>query len=217
MHVHFCGLKNGKNMVANVDGTLSSEGLQMIGGLLRFAWSLAAFGNPTPASYVRIAARKESPVHAFWSARNRMALIRIPLWWSFRKAGLKPESCKQTIEYRAPDAFANPSLLFAAMVVAAEHGLTNHKESLRFAEDLHVEGAFKEGGRELVLPRSCAEAAEGLEKDRQFFEADGVFPVSLVDETISRLKGYEDRDLWRKVVDNPEETEKLLEQYFNYG
>lgn len=217
MHVHFCGLKNGKNVIANTDGTLSSEGLQMIGGLLRFAWSLSAFGNPTPASYVRFVARKESPLHACWSARNRLALIRIPLWWSFKKARVETGSCKQTIEYRAPDAFANPCLLFAAMAVAIEHGLTNQKESLKFAEDLHVEGSFSERRRELVLPRSCAEAAEGLEKDKQFFEADGVFPQSLVDKTIDRLKSYEDRDLWRKVVDNPEEIKSLLERYVNHG
>jgi len=108
-------------------------------------------------------------------------------------------------------------LLFAAMAVAVEHGLKNQKESLKFAEDLHVEGSFSEGGRELVLPKSCAEAAEGLEKDRQFFEADGVFPPSLMDKTISRLKGYGDRELWRKVIDTPEEVDGLLEEYFNYG
>lgn len=217
MHVHFCGLRNGKNVIANADGTLSSEGLQMIGGLLRFAWSLSAFGNPTPASYVRFALRKESPLHACWSARSRMALVRIPLWWSFKKAKLERRSCKQTIEYRAPDAFANPSLLFAAMAVAAEHGLADQKESLKIAEDLHVDGSFPEGKKELVLPRSCAEAAEGLKKDRRFFEADGVFPQNLVSKTIDKLESYEDRDLWRKVTDNPKDIENVVERYLNHG
>jgi glutamine synthetase len=146
-----------------------------------------------------------------------MALIRVPLWWSFKKARVEPESCKQTIEYRAPDAFANPCLLFAAMAVAVEHGLTNQKESLKLADDLHVEGSFSERRKELVLPTSCAEAAEGLDKDRQFFEADEVFPQTLVDKTIDRLKGYQDRDLWRKVADNSEEIKSLLERYLNHG
>ncbi len=217
MHVHFCGLKNGKNMIANADGTLSSEGLQMIGGLLRFAWSLSAFGNPTPASYVRFVARKESPLHACWSARNRIALIRVPLWWGFKKGANEAGRCRQTIEYRAPDALANPYLLFAGMIVAVEYGLSNEKESLKFAEDLHVETSFSERKRELVLPRSCVEAAEGLEKDRRFFEADGVFPTKLIDKTVGRLKGYEDRDLWRKVADKPKEVEALLERYLHHG
>ena len=85
MHIHLCGLKNGKNVIPDSEGNPSVEALKMIGGLLRFAPSLAAFGNPTPVSYLRFIARKESPMHICWSARNRLALIRIPLWWSFRK------------------------------------------------------------------------------------------------------------------------------------
>jgi glutamine synthetase len=46
MHTHLCGLKNGKNITANQDGTLSTETLKMIGGILRFAPSLTAFGKP---------------------------------------------------------------------------------------------------------------------------------------------------------------------------
>ncbi|MDI6805112.1 MAG: glutamine synthetase, partial [Candidatus Bathyarchaeia archaeon] len=85
MHIHSCGLKNGKNITANPDGTISTEALKMIGGILRFAQSLTAFGNPTPASYLRFIARKESPMHICWSFRNRLALIRIPLRWNFKK------------------------------------------------------------------------------------------------------------------------------------
>jgi glutamine synthetase len=78
MHIHLCALKNGENIVANPNGTLSTEALKMIGGVLKFAPSLSAFGNTTPASYLRFISRKESPMHICWSARNRLALIRIP-------------------------------------------------------------------------------------------------------------------------------------------
>lgn len=61
MHVHLCALKNGKNIVEDKGGGLSDDAKAMIGGILRLAPSLAAFGNPTPVSYLRFLARKESP------------------------------------------------------------------------------------------------------------------------------------------------------------
>jgi glutamine synthetase len=184
MHIHLCGLKNGENLIANPDETLSTEAMKMIGGILKFAPSLSAFGNPTPVSYLRFIARKESPMHICWSARNRLALIRIPLWWKFRKKGEEKDSCRETFEYRAPDAFANAYLLFAGIALAVNYGLKNGEESLKIAGNLHIEEAGGKGKRLKVLPRSCSESAENLEKDRKFYEADDVFPRKVIDKTI---------------------------------
>ena len=217
MHIHMCGFKNGNSVVSNPDGTLSREALKIIGGILRFAPSLAAFGNPTPVSYLRFIARKESPMHVCWSARNRLALIRIPLWWSFKKTSEDAERCRETFEYRAPDAFANAYLLFAGLIVAAGHGLKNSKESLKLAEDLHVEAAEDDGGNLEVLPHSCCEAAENLKKDRRYYEADGVFPKRLIDETVKKLTAFEDRNLWKELSSRPEKIEKTMTGYLHYG
>jgi glutamine synthetase len=217
MHVHLCGLKDGKNTTVGHDGNLSNEALSMIGGILKFAPSLAAFGNPTPVSYLRFIARKESPMHICWSARNRLALIRIPLWWKFKKGIRKTESCRETFEYRAPDAFANPYLLFAGLALAANHGLENSAGSLKTAEDLHAESVHVEEKRFKVLPRSCSEAAENLEKNRKFYEADGVFPHKLIERTVQKLKDHKDRNLWKALSDKPEEIQKVLTQYLHYG
>jgi glutamine synthetase len=216
MHIHLCGLKNGKNITANPNGTLSTETLKMIGGILRFASSLTAFGNPTPASYFRFIARKESPTHICWSYRNRLALIRIPLWWSFKKKTEEMNNCRETFEYRGPDPLANPYLLFAGLAIAAKYGFENPKEAIQIAENLHVEETARRK-RLKNLPRSCNESAKNLRKDRKFYEADNVFPKILINKTIDKLKAYKDKDLWKNLADKPEKIENLLKQYLHQG
>lgn len=216
MHIHLCGLKLRRNVVTNSQGNLSNEALSMIGGILKFAPSLAAFGNPTPVSYLRLIARKESPMHICWSARNRLALIRIPLWWKFKKKTARTNICRETFEYRAPDAFANPHLLLAGLALATDYGLENSQESLKIAENLHAE-SLHEKEKFDVLPRSCCEAAHNLLNDRKLYEANGVFPPKLIDKTVQRLKGYNDGDLWKGLSDSPEQIQKLLMQYLHHA
>jgi len=217
MHIHLCALKNGENIVANPNGTLSTEAMKMIGGILKFAPSLTAFGNTTPVSYLRFISRKESPMHICWSARNRLALIRIPLWWSFVKKGEEKGNIRETFEYRAPDPLANAYLLFAGIALAVNYGLENSEEALKMAEDLHIEGTGGRRKRLKILPRSCSESAKNLRKDRRFYEANGVFPKKLIDKTIDKLKAYRDKDLWKNLADKPEKIENVLKQYLHYG
>lgn len=218
MHVHFYAVKNGANIIANPNGTLSVEGLKIIGGLLRFAPSLTAFGNPTPISYLRFISRKESPMHICWSARNRLALIRIPLWWSFAGVSAKERAkgVKETIEFRAPDPFADAYLLFAGMAVAVRYGLENPDEALKIAEKLHIEGKNK-GKRLKTLPKSCYESAANLKKDRRLYEAHGIFPKVLIDKTIEKLKAYKDKELWKSIADKPGKIQKAIQQYIHQG
>ncbi len=216
MHIHICALRNGKNLIANTERTLSAEAMKMIGGILKFAPSLSAFANPTPISYLRFIARKESPMHICWSERNRLALIRIPLWRNREKNGYEADECGETFEYRAPDAFANSHTLLAGITVAANYGLNNPREALKTAKNLHVKSnAEKKHLR--TLPLSCSESADNLTKDRQLYESKGVFSTRLVDRTIESLKSYKDRSLWQKLADRPDETEKVLRQYRHYG
>jgi len=217
MHVHLCGLRKGENVIADADGNLSVDALRMIGGMLKFAPSLAAFGNPTPISYLRFIARKESPMHICWSARNRLALIRVPLWWGFKKKSKELDCCRETFEYRAPDAFANAYLLLAGMALAVNYGLENPNEALKIAEDLHAETSDKKQERLKVLPNSCSEAADHLRRARRFYEADEVFPRRLIDKTVEKLKAYRDGDLWKRLMEKPDEVEKLIEQYLHFG
>jgi glutamine synthetase len=218
MHVHLCVLRNGVNVVGDGDGGLSADGLKVIGGLLKFARGLSAFGNTVPVSYLRFAARKESPMHVCWSGRNRLALVRVPLWWSFKRGSAGGGGCRETLEFRGPDALANAYLLFAGLALAVEYGLTNSQEVLRIAEVLHVgEGGRGRRGVLKSLPLSCGEAAGFLLRDRRFYEAGGVFPKVLVDKTVERLRAYGDGELLRGLAGKPAKAESVLKQYLHCG
>jgi glutamine synthetase len=189
----------------------------MIGGILMFASSLTAFGNTIPVSYLRFVSRKESPMYVCWGARNRLALIRIPLWWNFKKIEEDIDACRRTFEFRAPDPSANAYLLLAGIAVATEYGLKNPDESLRVAEELHTKKAAKGNKKFMLLPKSCSESAANLEKDRKYYEAEGVFPKAVVDNTIKRLKSYKDKTLLQKLKSEPQKIEELMQKYLHYG
>jgi len=196
---------------------LTVEAKQMIGGILKFAPSLTAFGNTTPISYLRFISRKESPADICWGTRNRLALIRIPLWWSFRKDIKGIGSHARTFEFRAPDPSANTYLLLAGIALAVEYGLKNPKKAMKIAENLNVEKMGKRSRKHKVLPLSCSESAKSLERDRSYYEVDGVFPKSVIDGTISKLESYKDGNLQKKMTSNPEKIEELLSEYLNCG
>lgn len=217
MHIHMCGIKDNENVLAGKDGALSDCALKMIGGILRFAPSLAAFGNTVPVSYLRFISTKESPMSICWGARNRLALIRIPLWWDYRIEYPKKEDCRRTFEYRAPDAFASTYLILAALTIAADYGVQNPKDALKIAQDSHADAKNSGQKRFKALPCSCSESADNLEEDRRFYEADDVFPKRLVDKTIEKLKAYDDRELWKGLIGKPHEVDSLLRQYLHYG
>ncbi len=212
MHLHLCGLKGDRNVIANAQGKLTDEAKQMIGGILKFARSLAAFGNTIPPSYIRFISRKESPMHIRWGAKNRLALVRIPLWWNHRRPK-EADRCRRTFEYRGPDPSANSYLLFAGIAMAVQYGLKNPREALTAADDLEADNATKKSGRHMVLPLSCTEAAESLRKDRKFYETDGVFPKRVIDGVAGKLESYEDAGLWERLADKPEKIDELLWSY----
>ena len=215
MHIHLCGSKKDKNMITDSKGNLTVDAKQMIGGILKFAPSLTAFGNTTPVSYLRLISRKESPVDICWGTRNRLALIRIPLWWNFRKDTRRTGSHARTFEFRAPDPSANSYLLLAGIALAVEYGLKNPKEAMKIADDLKIEKVGKTTKKRKVLPLSCSQSAKNLKKDRNYYEADGVFPKRVIDGIIGKLESYGDRGLQKKMANNPEEIEELLLKYLD--
>lgn len=218
MHIHVCAIRKGKNITADQDGTPSPEAQKIIGGILKFAPSLSAFANPTPASYLRLIARAESPLNICWSTRNRLSLIRIPLWWDFKKPSPRTNNnCRQTFEYRAPDAFANTYLLLAGIAVAADYGLEKPSESLRIAKETRVVNSGGKNKTVKALPRSCSESAIELEKHRHYYEADNVFPKKLINKTIETLKSFKDGNLRKNIGEKPEEIETTLKRYLHYG
>ena len=88
-----------------------------IGGLLRHSPAILAFCAPTTNSYRRLVPGFEAPVNLVYSARNRSACCRIPMYFSSPNA--------RRVEYRCPDATANPYLAFSAMLMAGIDGIVN--------------------------------------------------------------------------------------------
>lgn len=211
MHFHMEIIKKGKNIVLDKAGNLSTESKRVIGGILKFAKSLCAFGNPVPVSYLRLMGKKETPYGICWSERSRKSLIRIPE---------KVSDTGQTIEFRASDGTAVVHLLLAGLAVAAEYGL-REKTCLEIAEKLYISEAEiskKILSRVVGLPQSCGEAANALKNDRKYYEKDGIFPPELIDSIIVELKSYGEEET---VLCNPSKNaigvSRLIEKYIHYS
>ena len=133
---------------------------------------------------------------------------------------MHPVDSKQTVELRAPDGSADLYLLMAGLVMAAEYGL-NDDNSLKVADNLYVAvNIFKDENRNKLesldsLPASCYESAECLENDRILYEAGDVFPAGLIDNSISRLLEYDDKDLSERLYGKTEEISELVNRFLH--
>ena len=117
MHTHMSIWDGGKPLFAgNGYAGLSETCLYFIGGVIKHAKALNAFTNPTTNSYKRLVPGFEAPVLLAYSSRNRSASCRIPYG-----AGAKAKR----VEFRFPDAMANPYLCYSALLMAGLDGIQN--------------------------------------------------------------------------------------------
>ena len=216
-HVHMGLMKNGKNIMNDSRGKLSNRALQLIGGLSDYAASLTAFGNTVSSAYLRLVPNQEAPTRICWSDQNRSAMIRVPLGWSKGSnlaAGVNPRQStrfdetegRQTVELRSPDGSALVHLLLAGLVLSAEYGL-NDTSSISKATKLKVSGNIFKNPELLkdlpILPKSCIESAVILEKSRDLYERNNVFPKSIIDYVVNMLRGENDEFINQRLSDLP--------------
>ncbi|HPO06794.1 MAG TPA: type I glutamate--ammonia ligase, partial [Candidatus Pacearchaeota archaeon] len=178
MHTHISLWKNGENLFFDKKGyaQLSQTALWFIGGLLAHGRSLMAFCAPTTNSYKRLVPGFEAPTNLAYSARNRSAAIRVPMYDNSPAA--------KRIEFRPPDASGNPYLAFAAMMMAGIDGIKNKTDPGQPANG----DIYKNNGGILQVPASLEESLAALETDHEYLLAGGVFGASLIDCWISFKK-----------------------------
>jgi glutamine synthetase len=178
MHVHMSIFKDGSNTFAG-DGYagLSETALYYIGGIIKHAKALNAFGNASTNSYKRLVKGFEAPTLLAYSSRNRSASIRIPYILGGNPKGVR-------IEVRFGDCTANPYLYFAALLMA---GLDGIKNKIHPGEAASKDLYDLEPEEEALIPKVCYsldEALAELDADRQFLREGGVFCDDLIDAYI---------------------------------
>ena len=179
MHVHMSLWKDGVNLFYDEQGygLISEMARHYIGGLLKHAGAVLAFAAPTTNSYKRLVPGFEAPVNLAFSQRNRSACVRIPV------AATGPAA--RRIEFRPPDATANPYLAFPALLMAGLDGVINKidpGEPLD-ADIYHLPP--EELAKVKTVPHSLEEALANLEEDHEFLLRGDVFTPDLIETWIA--------------------------------
>jgi glutamine synthetase len=173
MHTHMSIWDGGKPTFAgNGYAGLSDTCIYFIGGVIKHAKALNAFTNPTTNSYKRLVPGYEAPVLLAYSARNRSASCRIP-YGSGEKS--------RRVEFRFPDAMANPYLCYAALLMAGLDGIQN---KIHPGEPMD-KNLYDLPPAELAeVPTVCGslrEALEALQADHEFLLKGDVFSKDQID------------------------------------
>ncbi|MBN1794064.1 MAG: type I glutamate--ammonia ligase [Candidatus Omnitrophica bacterium] len=178
MHVHQSLWKDDTNIFYDKNGyaLLSETAKYYIGGLLKHAPAILAFAAPTTNSYKRLVPGYEAPVNLVYSARNRSAAVRIPVYTD------NPKS--KRIEFRPPDCSCNPYLAFAAMLMAGLDGVRNKIDPGDPTDRNIYEITGREAKKIPNVPGSLAESIKALQKDHAFLLEGDVFTKDVIETWI---------------------------------
>jgi glutamine synthetase len=183
MHVHQSLWKGGKPLFYDAKGYAECSQLMLyyIGGLLTHIDSLLAFCAPSTNSYKRLVPHYEAPVNVAFSARNRSAAIRIPMFFSGQPKAKR-------LEFRPPDATANPYLAFAALLCAGIDGIQRKIDPVKAGFgplDKNIyELSAAESANVKTVPGSLRESLDALERDHAYLTAGGVFSERFIADWI---------------------------------
>ena len=175
MHTHQSLWKGGTPLFYDAKGYggFSEMGLYYIGGLLKHADALLAFCAPTTNSYRRLVPGYEAPVNLAYSARNRSACIRIPMYFDNPKA--------KRLEFRPPDGSCNPYLAFAACLMAGLDGIRNKVHPGEPLDADLYELPPEEAAKVKQVPGSLDAVLNALEADHEFLLEGDVFTKDVIE------------------------------------
>jgi glutamine synthetase len=178
MHCHQSLWKDGQPLFAGDQyAGLSEMAKFYIGGLLKHAPALVAFAAPTTNSYKRLVPGFEAPVNLAYSARNRSAAVRIPMFSQSPKA--------KRLEFRPPDPTCNPYIAFAAMLMAGIDGIQNRIDPGEPLDKDIYDLPPEELANVPSLPGTLEEALKALEADHEFLLKGDVFTMSMIERWVS--------------------------------
>jgi glutamine synthetase len=173
MHTHLSLWKDGQPLFAgNGYAGLSNLALHAIGGLLKHAHAVLAFTNPTTNSYKRLVPGYEAPVNLSYSARNRSAACRIPMY------STNPRS--KRIEFRCPDPSCNPYLAFSAMLMAMIDGIQNKTDPGSPLDADIYQLPADQAAEVAQTPGSLSDSLDALAADHNFLLTDDVFTEDVI-------------------------------------
>jgi glutamine synthetase len=194
MHVHQSLWSAEKPLFFDGEGYagISQLARYYIGGLLTHAPALLAIVAATTNSYKRLVPGYEAPVNLVFSKGNRSAAVRIPL--------TDCPSAKR-IEFRPPDATANPYLAFSALLMAGLDGIRREIEPGEHGYgpvDRDLYHMSKEELREIrSVPGSLHDALSALEDDHSFLLEGGVFTTDVLEHYVDLKRAQADEVLLR--------------------
>jgi glutamine synthetase len=178
MHCHQSLWKDGNPLFGGDQyAGLSEMAKFYIGGLLKHAPALVAFAAPTTNSYKRLVPGFEAPVNLAYSARNRSAAVRIPMFSQSPKA--------KRLEFRPPDPSCNPYITFAALLMAGLDGIQNRIDPGEPLDKDIYDLPPEELANVPSLPGSLDESLKALEADHDFLLKGDVFTTTMIERWIS--------------------------------
>jgi glutamine synthetase len=185
MHVHQSLWKDGNPLMYEQGGYahLSQLAKHYIGGLLAHGPALMAFCAPTTNSYRRLVPGYEAPVNLVYSARNRSACVRVPMYHESPKS--------KRVEFRSPDPTANPYLAFSALMLAGLDGIKNQLDPGESLDEDIYELPPERLAQIATVPSSLEASLDALEADHQFLLDGDVFTPGLIDAYITYKREFE--------------------------
>jgi glutamine synthetase len=178
MHVHQSLWKDGVPLFYDPEGYAETSEMarHYIGGLIKHGPALMAICAPTTNSYKRLVPGYEAPTALVYSARNRSAAIRIPMYSNSPKS--------KRLEFRSPDPTANPYLAFSALLMAGLDGIKNKIDPGAPVDDVDLFDIDMAKAGYPQVPNSLAGSLDALERDHEFLLDGDVFNQDLIDTWI---------------------------------